>query len=206
MLDNATALSAEATSTFGGESSCPTPHALTLYCSYVLAKFVHARGPQLTHEQAEQISKHMSECPRCIAIFNAIIDVSRESDDGTLTPRWPGIAIALGALAMAALALALMVLAQTTNDVGPYRLDKFDRTEVLNIQRPPQPASELGGRQNRSSAMQSENPAPSSHPPIKIGRTHTQIRRFASPPASFELTSGPAEKDLADTSSADHHP
>jgi hypothetical protein len=203
MLDNTTALGAEARWTSGHESSCPTPHALTLYCSYVLAKFVRDRGPHLTREEADQISAHMSECPRCIARFNAIIDVSREAEQGTLLPRWPRPAIALGALATAALALAVMVLVQSTNDLRPHSIaDKFDRGEVLNIQRPPQPASQPGGRQNRSSGLQSTP----SHPSIKISRTHTQVRRLASAPASVELTSSPAEKAPADTSSANQHP
>jgi len=207
MFDNATAPGAEPAWNSGHEPSCPTPHALTLYCSHVLARFVHSRDLQLTREEADRIARHMSECPRCIARFNAIIDVSREPGPGPLLPRWPGPAIALGALATAALALAMMVLVQSTNDLRPPSLaDKFDRGEVLNIQRPPQPPSQPTGRHNRLTATQSENPAPVPTHLLKVTRARPQTRRSANPPASVELTSSITGNGVTDTSSANHRP
>ena len=188
MHENLGAFGAQQAWTSRDASPCPNPHAVALFCRYALGKFVSGEGSGLTRDEAEQISAHMRECSRCVGKFNAIVDVHREFNDGAVARIWPGSAVGVAALVMAALALMFMVITQSTTDYRPRALaDKFDRGEVLNIQRLQQPESHDVVRQAQSqpSAQRSSQARP-------------RVRR-PPPPVSSAIDSPAVARDFLDT-------
>ena len=136
MHDNLGAFGEEPAWTSGDSSACPTPHAVAVFCRYALAEFVRGEGAGLNRDEAEQISKHMRECARCVARFSAIVE---EPGVGALARTRPGPGVAVAGLVTAILALMFMAFAQPSTQPGVHTsAEKFDSAEVFNIQRPAQ--------------------------------------------------------------------